>query len=492
MGFNTEVNESLRMRYFVISCISLFLFLYFLNRDIARVGVYLLAIVGLFLIYKDGLKSCKKGFVLKATVLFAFLMMLALWLSQVCCSDSAYYNKPFIHWMVLFPFVLLNVFLSGWMRWLLNASLFYVVACIISYSFSGHPLYSAKYFESHYAVYVLIAPIAYAILQSHIQSRTILIIFAISGVVVGLGAIADVSGFSRSQYWFFDEYPTVPDLVNVGIGLGMNSIHFGIVAAALLAVLVANLSVTAAGTNKFEIILAVVSILFLGFALAMSGARSGWISLPIIFFISFILSSWPIKIKLLVFALLVLGLLLVLQNSYVQKRLYLIAEQISEYRNSTDVSDSIRSASSVGLRFELWRAAWQVFLENPVMGAGPGNFRSNMQEMGLGSSGKFHQNIEIHRNPHSLYFKALAERGAMGLVSTLLILILPGLLFLMHASKSQSANMRAIAVSGVLVVVVFSLGGLTIGSLHKTELSIFYIFFCALFIGMLLSAKDNA
>ena len=80
----------------------------------------------------------------------------------------------------------------------------------------------------------------------------------------------------------------------------------------------------------------------------------------------------------------------------------------------------------------------------------------------------------------------------MGLVSSLLILILPGLLFLMHVSKAQSAYMRAIAVSGVLVVVVFSLGGLTIGSLHKTELSIFYIFFCALFIGMLLSAKDNA
>ena len=492
MVLDPIVNKKRGMSFFVISCISLFLCLYFLNRDIARIGFYLLAITGLIQIYRDGLKNCKKGFALKAVVLFALILLLAFFLSQVCCSGTDYYSKPFIHWIVLFPFILLNLFLSGWMRWLLNASLFYVVVCIFSYALSDNVLHSIKYFESHYAVYVLIAPIAYAIFKSKLQAKTVLFIFIISGIIIGLCAIADLTGFARSQFWYFDEYPSEPDLVTLGIDLGMNSIHFGIVCAAWLAVVVANLGIIVASLNKIEIALAVVSILFLSFALAMSGARSGWISLPFVFFIPFVLSSWSTKTKLLVFMVLALGFITVLQSPFVQKRLDLVSEEVTEYINSTDVSDFIRSSTSIGLRFELWRAAWEVFLENPVLGAGPGNYRSSMQKIALGSSGRFHQDIEIHKNPHSLYLKALAERGISGLVSTLLILVLPGLLFLMHVKKFQISNMQAIAVAGVLVVVVFSLGGLTIGSLHKTELSIFYIFFCALFIGMLLSAKDNA
>ena len=491
MVTDNVLNEKRKMTFFVISCISLFLWLYFLNRDIARIGFYLLGIVGLILIYKDRVKDCGKGFVLKSSAILVLLILLAIYLGNLCCGDTSYYSKPFIHLSVLFPFVLLNLLLNGWMRWLLNASLFYVVVCIVSYALSDYPLHSAKYFESHYAVYLLLSPITYVIFNSNLQAKSVLLIFAISGIIIGLGAIAELSGFASSQFWLFDEYPNEPNLDTVGIGLGMNSIHFGIVCAALLAVVVANLSTTVISLTKIEVTLSVISILFLSFALAMSGARSGWVSLPFIFFIPFVLSSWSIKTKLLVFMMFILGFIIFLQNPYVQKRMHLVTEEIAEYMDSTDVSDPIRSSTSIGLRFELWRAAWEVFRENPVIGVGPGNYRSSMQGMGLGSTGRFHQEIEIHKNPHSLYFKALEERGVMGIISTLLLLVLPGLLFFMHINKSQYLNMGAIAASGLLVVIVFSLGGLTIGSLHKTELSVFYILFCALFFGMVLSAKDN-
>ncbi len=491
MVLDTVMKEKRGLTFFVLCCISLFLWLYFLNRDIARIGVYLLAIVGLFLIFKDKYKGCSKEIVIRSGVIFAILMLLAIYLSNVCCGDTDYYNKPYIHMLVMFPFVLLNVYLHGWMRWLLNVCIFYVAVCIISYALSGHPLHSAKYFESHYAVYLLVAPIAYVIHKSNIRASTVLIIFAISGIIIGFCAIADLSGFARSRFWLFDEYPGEPNLVTVGIGLGMNSIHFAIVTVALLATVIAYFSMSLTRINKVEITLAIISILFLIFALAISGGRSGWISLPFVFIIPFVLSSWSVKMKLSVFVLLILGLIAVLQMSYVQKRVHLVSEEIAEYINSTDVTDSIRSSTSVGLRFELWRAAWEVFLSKPIIGAGPGNFRSQMQEIGLGSNGKFNKDIEIHKNPHSLYFKALAERGVLGFVSTLLVLVLPGILFLTHMGKLQSANIRVIALSGFLIVVVFSLGGLTIGSLHKTELSIFYIFFSALFIGLLFSEKKQ-
>lgn len=114
-----------------------------------------------------------------------------------------------------------------------------------------------------------------------------------------------------------------------------------------------------------------------------------------------------------------------------------------------------------------------------------------MQKLSLDSTGKYNEDLVIHKNPHSLYFKALAERGVLGLISTLLVIAIPAVLFLTSAGKKQKNSTRAIAVSGLLVVIVFSLGGLTIGSLHKTELSIFYIFFIALFFGLLQSRVSN-
>lgn len=491
MILSSTLGEKRGMTFFAIGCTSLFLYLYFINRDIARIGFYLLAIVGLFLIYKDRFKANRAGFVLKACILFVLLAMLAVYLSYACCYSTEYFTKPIIHFAVLTPFILLNLYLNGWIKWLLNASLFYVVICIFSYALSDDPLYSAKYFESHYAVYLLTVPITYAIFKSQISARNVLLIFITTGIIIGFGAIADSSGFARSKYWIFDEYPDVPNFDTVGIGLGMNSIHFAIVTASILAIVVSSLTIAAKKFNKLEIILIVISILFLSFALAMSGGRSAWISVPFIFGIPFLLSNLSVKLKLSFLIFSVIGIIFILQMPYVHKRVSLVSEEITEYLISEDTVDTVRSSTSIGLRFELWRAAWEVFIQNPVIGAGTGNFRSNMQKLELGATERFHHDIELHRNPHSLYFKSLAERGVLGLISTLVILLLPGLFFLKYACKSKSIEKRSIAVSGGLVVIVFSLGGLTIGSLHKTELSIFYIFFISLFFGMLLSKEEN-
>ncbi len=484
MKFGLVLEKNQRLTNFVIYCTGLFLCLYFLNRDIARIGVYLIAIVGLYYLYKNGFRRSQKYFWFISAVIFVFFILIADFLSKTCCAGQEYYIKPFIHLAVIFLFVLLNKFLEGWMRWLLNVSIVYVLVCVFSYALSDNPLHSAKYFESHYALYLLVAPIAYMVSKSRVETKTILNLFSLGGLVIGLCAFVDASGFARTKFWFFDEYPVVPNFNTVGIGLGMNSIHFAIVAAAWLAILFASISMLFWKLNKLEIIVSLLSVLLLFFALALSGGRSGWISLPFIFIVPLVFSTWPIKVKAFVFALIIVGLVVVSQTSYVQKRLLLVTQQVSEYMNSTDINDSIRITTSVGLRFELWKAAWDVFVNNPILGAGPGNFRHEMQKLNLEASGRYHHSIQKHKNPHSLYFKALAERGLLGISSTLLILVLPGLLFLIQMFKSQIADQKALAISGFLVVTVFTLGGITIGSLHKTELSIFYIFFIGLLFGL--------
>ena len=482
-----SINDKHRMSIFVIGCVSVYLFLYFLNRDVARSGVYLLAIVGLYQIYRDGLKNHTREFWLKALSIFIILLIVAYYLSSVCCGGTEYYNKPYIHLLVMYPFIIMNIFLNGWIKWLLNISLMFVLVCILAYSFSDYPLNSAKYFESHYGVYLLIAPIAYAVYQGKVDPNSVFKIFIISGIIIGFAAIADYTDIARSQFWPFDEYLNHKPR----IGTSINPIQFALIVATVLAVVVSGLMMMVFSFNKANYILVTFSIIFLGVTLIFSGSRGAWISIPFVCLIPFIYSPMTVKMKLVVFILLALIMVLILQIPFVQSRLGLISEEISEYRSSTEMTDSVRSVTSVGLRFELWKASWETFKNNPVLGVGPGSLRNYMQDAKIGSSGKFHKEVEIHRNSHNLYFKALSERGFLGFISVLSMLALPGIFFLMHIRKVNSADVSVFAIAGLLIVIVFALGGLTIGSLHKSELSIFYVFSIALFSGLVLSSKDS-
>ena len=64
-------------------------------------------------------------------------------------------------------------------------------------------------------------------------------------------------------------------------------------------------------------------------------------------------------------------------------------------------------------RLDLWRVAFRMFTENPILGAGPDNFR-HLYGPYLGR-GEF--NTSIHAN--SLYFEALASLGGHGLAAVL-------------------------------------------------------------------------
>lgn len=62
----------------------------------------------------------------------------------------------------------------------------------------------------------------------------------------------------------------------------------------------------------------------------------------------------------------------------------------------------------------VWGAAWEMFLENPLTGLGPGMFKDHYFEF-LEKAG--YLSVEDHRPmkwAHSLYFEQLAERGVVG------------------------------------------------------------------------------
>ena len=65
--------------------------------------------------------------------------------------------------------------------------------------------------------------------------------------------------------------------------------------------------------------------------------------------------------------------------------------------------------ASLAFRFQYWRSTWQMVLDHPLFGAGPGNFQSIYERYREASA------TEQIAEPHNFFFETLASGGFVGL-----------------------------------------------------------------------------
>lgn len=80
------------------------------------------------------------------------------------------------------------------------------------------------------------------------------------------------------------------------------------------------------------------------------------------------------------------------------------------------IFDPAQEANAI--RLELWRLALRMFHDHPLLGVGPGNFRTLFNAYHPGKLGDF----ETWSQAHNLYLHQLAERGMLGLAALLSLL----------------------------------------------------------------------
>lgn len=110
---------------------------------------------------------------------------------------------------------------------------------------------------------------------------------------------------------------------------------------------------------------------------------------------------------------------------------------------------------TVGLRYTLWEAGWQMWSDHPLAGVGIGQFPSNLPFYGKTLHLKF-QNL----GAHNMYIQILAETGIIGLI------LFAGLLGSALKSLRQAARLSnpvasSLAWTWLIVLVVLLLGGIT-------------------------------
>lgn len=115
--------------------------------------------------------------------------------------------------------------------------------------------------------------------------------------------------------------------------------------------------------------------------------------------------------------------------------------------------------SSVGARVAMWQAAWHIFMDNPLLGVGPGRFeyeivrRIDAQEI---------PSTQIWSQPHSDILHALSSGGIIKFLTYLGILVVPFVFFYRrYYSAVNNAEKRMMPIMGMQVVCAYFLTGLT-------------------------------
>jgi len=196
--------------------------------------------------------------------------------------------------------------------------------------------------------------------------------------------------------------------------------------------------------------LLIVGALFGFMGSLLSGSRGGWIGLP---FIVLALYKGYGRYLAVRYQAMLAGLLLA-----VALLAYAIPHTGVADRIGQGVSDVQRyisgesRTSSLGARFEMWRAAAIVIPEKPLTGWGQNGYIERAAQ--LVEEGRVGRAAARYSHVHNEALDITVKRGFPGLATLLLLYFVPMRLFARHIA-AKDLELRAFAVSGVLLCVAY-------------------------------------
>ncbi|HEY5798999.1 MAG TPA: O-antigen ligase family protein [Burkholderiaceae bacterium] len=299
----------------------------------------------------------------------------------------------------------------------------------------------------------------------------------IGGVAVGLLALYQKLALGMERAEGFTHHP----------------ISFGDLAVALGLMAFCAASVFRRTRWAFAPVLALVCCLG---ASLLSGSRGGWLALlvaaPVLARYRGTLSRRLLAYASLL-AIVLLAVAVAVPATGVASRLCLIVQEVRAYFEQGDFS------TSIGIRLELWKASWLIFLDHPLFGAGRNQFEAALQA--LASQGRIAYSPALgYASSHNdaLYF--LATGGLVDFVCLLLLYLAPLAYFFSVLERRPPADAQAVsgrlcpkpaAVAGVLLVLSFMAFGLTDVMFWLMAPTEFYAVMVCLLIGFCLGAKDQ-
>jgi len=162
--------------------------------------------------------------------------------------------------------------------------------------------------------------------------------------------------------------------------------------------------------KKVNLFFLILSIPYFTIAMIMSISRTSWLGfIGTFFIITLLLFKKNKKLLLpLISIILLVSISLFYFNDTIHHRINLIFSDIEKYKSGI-------INTSIGSRFIMWKVAFKMFLSNPILGIGTGDYIIKTKE--YTQSLKFPSFITQYNHPHNVYLFIMATLGLIGLAS---------------------------------------------------------------------------
>jgi O-antigen ligase len=99
----------------------------------------------------------------------------------------------------------------------------------------------------------------------------------------------------------------------------------------------------------------------------------------------------------------------------------LVRQRVTVALAEMENAEQSTTLTSGGIRVIMWKNAWHIISEHPVLGVGTGGFKTAYAQRVQGGAG---WQATLTGDPHSQYLKIWAEQGVLGLIAILAFLVL--------------------------------------------------------------------
>ncbi|MBR8653397.1 O-antigen ligase family protein [Achromobacter sp. Marseille-Q0513] len=225
----------------------------------------------------------------------------------------------------------------------------------------------------------------------------------------------------------------------------------------------------------------------------LSQTRSSWVLLPV-YGLVFLLGrrAWTLRQKAACLGVVAIVLCVAAFSIWnaKQSRWKEAVSDLALYAQKADRD------TSVGTRIQLWHASWLMFKQNPLVGVGVANFRSELAK--LAEQDIVTKTVAAdYGEPHNDFLGALAGYGLLGVLSMLALYFVPAVVFwrrmrsddpviqagaqmgmlfclgyaLFSLSEMMFRNMRSVPIYAVTVVLLYALTTVRKGSIPAPSAS---------------------
>lgn len=210
-----------------------------------------------------------------------------------------------------------------------------------------------------------------------------------------------------------------------------------------------------------------------------SGARGGWIAIPVFVAVFIYCRSKVNFINKIVVSMVIIGVACLLGYLFVgpiHQRLWMVYSDLIQFTSGN-------ADTSIGIRFQLWKAAFHLIAESPIFGVGADGFSKAMDTL---SASGFITPAAAAYGKGEVHNEILAQTvrfGIFGLCSILAIYFVPFFLFL-RAAKAGTPQQNGAAMMGMCVTLGFFVFGLTVETFDLKMIAAFYSLTVAVLLAM--------